>query len=340
MKSIKRNVKRVLFSTALVALISSCETTTSSDDNGKSEASSIIDSINVDYKGENNAVFYKLSTKTATTIKHDIWDIAIDDGLKIVSNSGDYGIGVNVLATEITQFDTDLSSYADSAITGIENVSFSDSDPFDGWIAYDPAKGGVIYSGKVFIVKTEDGTFYKVQFTAATKSAGVSVTVKIDTLSGTGATETVFTKDDVYDRVYIDLGTKASVAFAPATSDWDIKFARGQQKAQMSDGSFVPYGMSAISLNSSAEIQAYLIENTSLEEVTAVETGKLSSEINAIGKNWYTFSGRPDLIFTCDEDVAVIKTENANYKLQMATFYGGADGSKQFTSIFAFDEIK
>ncbi|MCK5132584.1 MAG: hypothetical protein KAR40_10595 [Candidatus Sabulitectum sp.] len=299
-----------------------------------------VDSVKVDYKGENNAVFYCLSTKNKISIPHDVWDIAVDGNLNLVSNSGDYGIGVAVFPTNLTDFDLDFSTYADSAFDGSTNLSFTDNDPFEGWMIYDSVSHDITYSNEVFIIQTEDRSFYKVQFTRATMITGVSITAKIDALNGTGAAEAIFTKDSDYDRGYIDLGSEAVVAFAPRTTEWDLKFARGNQLIDVGGGNYMVHGMSAISINTTDNIKAYILEETNFEDVTSIESTSFSGEVNVIGNKWYTFSGQPDMIFTCDNDVSVIKTDAGTYKLQMSTFYGGADGDEFFSSIFEFKEME
>ncbi len=313
------------------ALFLGCDSPTDTNDD-KSTSESVVDSINVDYKGENNAVFYSLATKEQVTVKHDVWDIAVDGELNIVANSGDYGMGVTVFPTTITDFDTDLATYVDSAFGGVENRSYEGTDLFAGWMSFDEATHSVSYAKNLYVVKTEDGSFYKLQLTNATMRTGVSVTAKIAGLSGTEAVETVFTKDADYDRVYIDLGTKAAVDFAPKSKEWDLKFARGEQKVDK-DGVLIPYAMSAISINSSNSVEAYVVENKSLEDVSSVTESEFSTSINTIGNSWYTFDSKT-FTFSADKDVSVLKTENGTYKLKMATFGIG------FNSIFEFAMVE
>lgn len=323
----------------IIAVITGCDDTTGPN-NGDNPPATQVDTVNVDYAGENNAVFYCLSTKAKTTISHEIWDIAVDDSLNIVSNSGDYGYGVAVISTNSINFDADYSAYADSAFDGVECISFIDNDPFEGWMEYNPATHEVSFSKEVFIVQTEDSGFYKVQFTNATMTSGVSITAKIDALNGTGVSEITFVKDVNYDKAYIDLGTKATVSFAPMATEWDLKFARGNQKIDVGGGVFMVHGMSAIFINTADNVKAYVLEETSFDDVTAIQSSLFSGIVNVIGNSWYTFSGQPDMIFTCDNDVSVISTESGIFKLQMATFYGGSDGSKKYVSIFEFEEME
>jgi hypothetical protein len=58
------------------------------------------DTLNVDYNGDNNAVFFDFSTGTATELPHDFFDIAIDGDGNIIANSGSYGSGVQVYKTD------------------------------------------------------------------------------------------------------------------------------------------------------------------------------------------------------------------------------------------------
>jgi hypothetical protein len=322
---------------ALAALLlPGCDESTGPSGGGP-DTTVYIDSVKVDYLGENNSVFYCLSTMAKTTIPHDVWDIAIDGDLVIVSNSGDYGFGVGVIATGETSFDDDYSSYADSAFDGEENISWEDLNPFEGWMTYNPQTHEVTYSNEVFIISTEDGQFYKVQFTEVTYMSGVSLTAKIDGLSGTGASGVTFDKDAAYDRAYIDLGTQAVVPFAPPTTEWDLKFARGNQLIEIGGGQYILHGMSAISLNPFDSVVAYVLEETNFDDVTTVEESLFSGAINVIGNSWYTFEGGH---FYVDNDVSVIRTSNGTYKLQMLTFYGGPNGDEQFSSIFQFQELE
>ncbi|PIE52040.1 hypothetical protein CSA37_08755 [Candidatus Fermentibacteria bacterium] len=296
-----------------------------------------VDSVNVDYTGENNAVFYCLTTKAKTTIHHDVWDLAVDGNLNLVSNSGDYGTGVRVIGTGMTDFDADYSSYADSSFDNPENICLEGmSDPFEGWMVYDPSSHEVSFSNEVFVFRTEDEKFWKVQFTGCTMMTGVSVTAKIDALNGTGAEEVTFSKDEAYDRAYIDLGTQQTVDFAPPANAWDLKFGRCDQVLDIGGGQYMLHGASCISLNVADAVKAYVLEETNFDDVTTVDNSMFSGAINTIGHSWYTFE---EMQFFVDNDVSVIQTSESVYKLQMQTFYGGPNGDHQFVSIFEFLEM-
>ncbi len=326
-----KKVTSVLIAVSAATLFVGCDNSTGSKDDSAT-AATVIDSINVDYKGDNYAVFYSLESQRQLSVKHDVWDIAVDGSLGLKANSGDYGVGVTVFPTEATDFKIDMSTYADSSFDAIENRSFEDNDPFKGWMSYNPSTHAVAYAENLFVIKDESGSFYKVQFLSATKRTGVSITVKIGGLSDTDASEIVFTKESDYDKVYIDLGSKAAVSFAPKTAEWDLKFARGEQKVE-NQGVLVPYGMSAISINTDNSVQAYVVTDKILKDVTTVNENGFSDSINVVGNSWYTFDSKT-FTFSADKDVSVIKTEAAVYKLQMSTF------GKGFNSIFEFEEIE
>ena len=317
--------KKIVVFLIVVALYAGCENSISTDNSASQNA--IIDSINVDYKGENNVVFYQFSTQKKVTVKHDIWDIAVDSGLNIIANSGAYGTGVSTCSTDSINFDSDYSTYSDSGFSmfGLGN--------FDGWI--DMSSMPPKYTGKVFIVKTEDKKMYKIQIVGATKSSGISLTIKIDSLSGSGVAGSVFSKDANYDYAYIDLGTKSVVVFAPKIAEWDVKFMRTEWLMGTSVG-----GHSSILLNTFSGVKAYLLENSTLDAVTSVINANFSTNAHTIGHHWYTFD-KSTMTFAVDNNVSIIKTPDEKvFKLQMSTFYGGSDGKKQFTSIFEFEAMK
>jgi hypothetical protein len=68
------------------------------------------ETLNVDYNGDNNAVFFDFSTGTKTVLPHDFFDIAINGGGDIIANSGSYGSGVWVYATDEADISADFSS--------------------------------------------------------------------------------------------------------------------------------------------------------------------------------------------------------------------------------------
>jgi hypothetical protein len=278
------------------------------------------DTANVDYKGENNVVFFDFSTGEKTVRSHDAWDLAFDTERSFIANSGEYGYCVLVCSTGDTTIDKDFSGWKDSLNIAIEDGWFrllSEESNSLG-LNYKVGSGmGSRYTKNVYVIRTEDQKFYKVQISGALPM-GAGIRMRIDSLNGTGAVEDTFETNSAYDYVYLDLENKATVDFAPKKDAWDIKFGRTGEYIMDAMTS----GRSSISINQEGKVQAAIIDAENLSDVTDVSDATFSSSLLTIGHDWYSYN-LTDKIYELQPEVYVIKTTEGNYaKMKIYTFKG------------------
>jgi hypothetical protein len=291
-----------------------------------------MDTANVDYKGDNNVVYFDFSSGTKTTLSHDAWDIAFDNDRFVIANSGNYGFGVLVCSTGVTDISQDFSSWTDSVEETNEEGRFRlviFDDNVLG-LSYKEGSGmGSVYTNNVYLVYTEDESFYKVQITGSLPM-GAGLRMRIDSLSGDGAVEDTFETDSEYDYVYVDLGTKSPVSVAPPKDEWDVRFGRTGEFIMGS----LKNGRSSVAINAIGGVEVAAVEDVQLAEVTDASAYTYSTNPLAIGHNWYEYN-RNDRVYELQPTVYVIKTTEGNYaKMKLLSFEGPNDES--FWSVFKY----
>lgn len=310
-----------LLSLAIMIAVGCDSSTNSPSDTGS--VSYLRDTANVDYKGENNVVFYDFSTGTKTLRSHDSWDLAFDTDRFIIANSGVYGYCVLVCSTGIDSIGMDFSGWKDSLEISVDDGWFrllSEESNSLG-LNYKQGSGmGSTYTKNVYIIRTEDQKFYKVQITGSI-AMGAGIRMRIDSLNGIGAVEDTFETNSAYDYVYLDLETKSTVDFAPKKDAWDIKFGR--------TGEFImnamTSGRSSISINKKGGVQAAIVDAENLSDVTDALGATYSDDLLAIGHNWYSYN-RTDKIYELASNVYTFETTEGNYaKMKIYTFKGPND---------------
>lgn len=284
----------------------------------------------VDNDGENNVAFFDFSTGTITHIKHDVWDIAFStsDLSLMIANSGSYGIGVVVYNTESVNWSADYSGETGN----INKHTETNDNPLKDW------RNGGASKKYVYLAKDEEGETYKFQVDSI---AGNTYKLRIDTLNGTSTATIDVTINSAYDYIYIDLGTKKVVSFAPPLADWDIKF--GQTETWVEMFPFPPFGMwvglSSISENIAGLIESCLVKKN-IEDVTSASGLALSANlIIATGTgSWYDWTEGVPMQFplvVIPEQTYVVQTVEGNYaKFQMMTYNG--PNNESFYSVFKF----
>jgi hypothetical protein len=315
-------VLQITLITLAIVIVAGCDSSTNSPSDTES-VSYLRDTANVDYKGKNNVVFYDFSTGTRTIRSHDGWDLAFDTNRSVIANSGEYGYCVLVCSTGIDSIGMDFSSWKDSLDLSVDDGWFrllsEESNPLG--LNYRQGSGmGSTYTNNVYLIRTEDQRFYKVQITGSLPM-GAGLRMRIDSLDGNGAVENTFETNSAYDYVYLDLETKSTVDFAPKKDAWDIKFGR--------TGEFImdamTSGRSSISINKTGGVQTAIVDAEDLSDVTGVLDCTFSDDLLTIGHNWYSYN-RTDKIYELAQKVYIFETTEGNYaKMKIYTFKGPND---------------
>ena len=290
------------------------------------------DTAIVDYKNENNVVYFDFSTGTKTTVSHHIWDIAFDANRFIIANGGDYGYGVLVCSTGVTDITQDFSSWEDSLDLDTDTGHFTLTTLEHNVLGTNYKTGSGMsstYTENVYVIRTEDLKFYKLQITGSLRG-GAGLRMKIDSLSGTGAVEDTFPTTTIYDYTYVDLGAKSQVDVAPPKSDWDIKFGRRGDFIMSSMTS----GRSSIVLNTKGGVEVATVDSAQLDEVTTTSGLTFNDEMLAIDHDWYSYD-RSSKTYVINPAVYVIKTTEDKYAKIKILSFKGPDG-ESFWSVFDY----
>ncbi|ERP31240.1 HmuY family protein [Chitinivibrio alkaliphilus] len=308
---------------SMVAFFAGCSDSTGSDDNGGDPAEYVIDTANVDYNGINRVVYYNFRTREKWEMPRSSWDIAVGDDLYVISNSGEYGSGVHVYATGDTTFSKDYSH-----MEGSDDFvpTYIDDNPLGhSWL--DMTSMPPEFTREVFLIRSGDDAYYKIQFVNATMGGGVEM--RIDSPDGDGGE--VHTFGPANDREYtsIHLGDRRQVTAFPPHDEWHIRFGR----TEWSMGDRIG-GRSSIAINSSAGMEAVILPDTDIEEVTSVGSREFADDPLGIGHNWYTFD-HDERVFSVDPATSLIRLpDNSVVKMQIHTFYG--PGGEQFWCDFEY----
>ncbi len=292
------------------------------------------DTAIVDYSNANNVVYFDFSTGTTTTLAHHNWDIAFDADRFIITNGGDYGYGVLVCSTGVTDISRDFSTWKDSLDITSDSGHFTLTTLEHNVLGTNYKTGSgmaSVYTNNVYLIRTEDLKFYKLQVTGAL-AMGAGLRMRIDSLSGTGVVEDTFATTTIYDYTYVDLGTKEAVIIAPPKDQWDIKFGRRADFIMNS----ITSGRSSISLNVKTGVEVAKVDSAQLDDVTATSGLTFSGEMLAIDWTWYsTDRSSGSTVYVVNPSVYVFKTTEGNYaKLKMLSFKGPANES--FWSVFDY----
>ncbi|MDR1301533.1 MAG: hypothetical protein LBK43_03570, partial [Treponema sp.] len=319
--------------------------------------------LNVDYAGANNAVFFDFSTGTVTELPHDFFDIAINAGGNIIANSGSYGSGVWVYNTGRDDLTADFSGQEDS----VKEYTFKTGTPLYGYqTAENPLADLDTAASKVYLIKVQyTGTpaYFKVVFSMRMPGAGgytggpqyVATVVPGLAAGETNKTEiqaAITGLTNGYGWLYFKLvgtggprvlnngtaWTGGGTAVPPATN-WDILATRTNE-LQSTDGTTVSTQMpmasrSSVLLNTYKSVGAKLVTGKSIGEVPVTELSDagLSGEIDTIGYGWYSMSGMPPT-YSVPDNTYVIKTAEGGFaQFQPKTF---SKDSKSFVMDFDY----
>ena len=354
-------LKSILITAAVVtAFFSSCQTDADPEDENNGPVYPTA-TAKVDYNGtgpnSKRAVFIDFSSDTVVReLPLDFFDIAFETAKKtIIANSGSYGSGVLVYKTDKTDITEDLSSLQDNVkeYTFAEETNFYDhqteANPFKGEIGAGSAMGAG--SGKVYLIKTGAGNFYKVIFDiigmvsmSPAPTAGYKITV-VKGLNGEDSAKTVIEDNtsgigNGFGYIYFDLdATNGPMALngpaalkdgvtldIPKAAEWDLLCARTNE-LQSTNGTTVEPQMpvasrSSILLNTYKSVEVYIATGKTIDQVLNLDGLTASTAIDAIGYGWYSMAGMPPT-FSVATNTYVVKTVEGTYvKFQPGSFYG------------------
>jgi hypothetical protein len=323
--------------------------------------------LDVDYAGTNNAVFFDFSTGTATELPHDFFDIAIDASSNIIANSGSYGSGVQVYMTTESNIAADFST--SPGATAIKEYTFKTGESlYDYQTVANPlgslaSLGNPGTASKVALVKvqyktTDTAEYFKVVFSMTMGAQSQSYNMTVVPGLGSGETNKVEIKAAItgitngYGWLYFKLvgeggprvlnnGTTwtGSGTAAPQAANWDILATRTNE-LQSTDGTTVSTqmpvaGRSSVLLNTYKTVKAKVVTGKPIDQVTGTDLSDdgLSGEIDAIGYSWYTTAGIPPS-YSVSKNIYVIKTAEGGFaKFQPKTF---AKDGKSFVMDFDY----
>ena len=334
-------LKGILVTAAVVtAFFSSCQTDPEDDPPGDYQEAT----AKVDYNGtgpnSKRAVFFKFSTGVIKEVPLDFFDIAIATTSplpagqdRIIANSGSYGAGVLVFATDNTNI---ADTITDPSSTTVRHFTFRNgydvSPTYIPQSVANPVAGAITGSGagdgKVYAIKTGAGTWFKVKFNSFGPQGQYSITV-VEGLDGT--TEATISgglgSAAPYGYVYFDLDTKAAIdpaaAGIPKADGWDILCTRTDDIVSNA-GSPYYANRSSILINSAKGVTAAKVEGKNIEEVLQIpaESAFSSTIDTAIGYSWYSTSGMPPTMSAATNTYVVKTVEGTYVKFQPGSFYG------------------
>jgi hypothetical protein len=339
----------------------SCKQTTNSDDGDDYPGNT----LNVDYNGANNAVFFDFSTGTKTVLPHDFFDIAIFGDGDIIANSGSYGSGVQVYMTTESNIAADFSSNQ----ANVKEYTFKEGESlYDHQTVANPLGKMKMAPSKVALVKvqyktTDTAAYFKVVFSMIMGGGGPPQYV-VTVVPGLGAGEadkkeltcivSGLTGDAGYGYLYFKLvgdggprvlnnGTEwtGGGTAVPIAAAWDILATRTNE-LQSTNGTTIEPQMpvasrSSVLLNTYKKVQAKVVTGKLIDEVSDIDLSDngMSLQIDTIGYGWYSMAGMPPT-FAVAKNTYIIKTVEGRYaKFQPESFYGPKNES--FVMNFSYE---
>ncbi|MHB9292042.1 hypothetical protein Holit_01130 [Hollandina sp. SP2] len=337
----------------------SCDTGTGDDSNDDDDDGNAYprDTINVDYNGANNAVFFDFSTGTKTVLPHDFFDIAIDSSGTIIANSGSYGSGIQVYDTG----EADIAGDYSSLEAGVKEYTFKPTLPKERLFGYqnelNPLGEMGTETSNVRLVKvkyktTDTAEYFKVTFGMTMAGGPPSFNMTVVPGLGVGEVDKAEIKAAItgitngYGWLYFKLvGTGGPRVLnngtawtgggtaVPLAADWDILATRTTE-LQTEDGTTASTQMpvasrSSILLNAYKSVKAKAVTGKLIDKITAADMSDegLREEIDAIGYGWYSMAGMPPS-FSVTGNTYIIKTVEEKFaKFQPESFYGSSNES-------------
>lgn len=315
---------------AALVVLSGCDFGSNPKDKNTQAAESYqIDTANVDYEGANNVVYYDFSTGTASTLPGNTWHIAFDGNLNIIANSGNYGTGVSVCSTGITDFSQDFTPWFSDTTKKFTRTDTNANVLGTNWM--NTSSMPPSYTGQVYLLKVKGtpAASYKVQFTGASMEG--TVKMKIGPPDAASADEHTFTHNSEYEYTYINCADKEAVLVAPEKNAWDIRFGRTEFAMGTATG-----GRSSIAINKSGGVKVARVDSTDIDEVLDATGLSFSSNMLGIGHGWYVYD-HTNRVFDVLPHTYVLKDTDGKYaKLKIATFNGPGTPSEKFYCIFEY----
>jgi hypothetical protein len=324
--------------------------------------------LNVDYNGDNNAVFFDFSTGSKTVLPHDFFDIAILGSMSdaiIIANSGSYGSGVQVYKTDSTNIAADFSSLEAS----VKEYTFKPTLPVERLYGHqsevNPLGSLATTESNVCLIKVnynteEPAVYFKVRFGMTMEGGPPTFNMTVVPGLGAGEAGKVELKPSVsgitgaasYGWLYFklvgtggprNLNTATALAGGapaiPKAADWDILATRTNE-LQTEDGTTLSAQMpvasrSSILLNVFEGVKAGVVSKTLIDAVPASSSVPLRIAVDTIGYGWYSMGTGMPSPFSVAGNTYIIKTAEDKFaKFQPESFYG--DNGKSFGMDFSY----
>ncbi|MDR1957089.1 MAG: HmuY family protein [Treponema sp.] len=386
----------LLGAVSLTVLLGSCDTSGNDDDDTQTsttpglyendpaeteivefaeDADYLEATINVDYNGANNAVFFDFSTGTKTVVPHDFFDIAIDGSGTIIANSGSFGSGVQVYKTEETDLTKDFSSEQDKVIEYTFKETLHPDRLFGYQTAQNPLGELGMTTSEVCLVKvkhksTDADAYFKVTFGMNMPGAGGysgPPQYVMTVVPGLGAGEankkelacpiTGLTGATGYGWLYFKLvgdgapkvlntGTTwtGGGTAVPLAANWDILGTRTNELQEDPDNpgqiaeEMKVASRSSILLNTYKSVKAGVVTEKLIDEVPTPSAVELRTAVDAIGYSWYSMAGMPPA-FSVASNTYIIKTVEGRFaKFQPESFYGPNNESFVMDFAYSYEE--
>jgi hypothetical protein len=266
------------------------------------------------------------------------------------------------IAADFTSQEANVKEYTFKTGTSMYGYQTAEN-PFAGEIGSGSQMGGG--SGKVYLIKTQPGNYYKVIFdifgmvSMAPPTAGYKITV-VKGLAGGNSDKTVLEDTtsgirDGFGYIYFDLDTtsgpkalnngstlKEGVTLnIPLSTNWDILATRTDE-LQSENGTTVSAqmpvaGRSSVLLNIYKTVKAKAAAGKLIDAVTDTDLGDdgLRGEIDAIGYGWYSVGSGMPPTYSVANNTYIIKTVEGGFaKFQPITF---AKDGKSFVMDFYYE---
>ncbi|RMH39585.1 MAG: hypothetical protein D6689_16075 [Deltaproteobacteria bacterium] len=296
----------------------------------------------VDASREGVWVYLDLETKAevdpATPDDSDDWDLAFQR-FKIKSNGGASGTGgVEVAVLPDADFDALSRAPEVGYIVDAPDSDDDDEDPDtaflggDGWYDYDPSSHTLSPRDIVYVVRTVEGGYFKLQMLDYYDDAGTSgfPTFRwgpVEPPAGSPPEPLVVDASDGSAWVYVSLRLGAIVAIDDpgASTDWDLGVSRTKLRTNSGTsgpgaGGAVDTGATAIEDVASAPTDGYEID-TMLPLPGPPGSGEFSG--NPVLNGWYDYDPTTHTT-TPKAAVYVVRTADGGFaKLQIADYADG-----------------
>lgn len=291
-----------------------------------------------------NQQFYDLDSKTGVTVSSEDWDLmftafGLQDAGIHVNEAVNLSFGAPAPAVElylaetadfesVTAFDTNfVQLYNDEAswANGALNVNLIPEDPLDyGWGVYNPMTRQVV-GDDVFVIKLRSGEYKK--FMIETLDATV-YNIKHADLDGENEQTAAIDKNN-YSSGLIPFSFASNKALNLEVDGFDFLYTR-YQTVLFDPGTGEDLDYFVTGIISAPGVEVAKVEGIDPAEVSAETELEFSTDLDAIGFDWKSFSFAGG--WTLPEDLTyIVKTvEGKLYKMVFIDFEGSSTGTATF----------